>query len=123
VVNLHTALFHHFFKLAVADRIRHVPAGTPQDDVPFKMAALELDRHRPVPQNPPLASIRQAATAPKFATEPPELLLALFQRRVGGFAFAEIARDLRGLRCKLAAVVASLPTGEVRAVRWPGFRA
>jgi len=58
VVDLHTALFHHFLKLAVADRIRHLPADTPQDDVPLKMAALELDRHPPVPRNPLPASIR-----------------------------------------------------------------
>ena len=61
VVNLHTALFHHFLELAVADRIRHVPADTPQDDIPFKMAALELDRHLLAPRKSPPASIPQAA--------------------------------------------------------------
>jgi hypothetical protein len=45
VVNLNTVLFHHFLKLAVADRICHVPADGPQDDVPLEVTALELN-HR-----------------------------------------------------------------------------
>jgi hypothetical protein len=28
-----------------ADRVRHVPADRPQDDVPFEVTALELDHH------------------------------------------------------------------------------
>jgi hypothetical protein len=47
VVNLDAVLFHHLFELTVADRIRQIPAHGPQDDVPFKMTALELN-HRPL---------------------------------------------------------------------------
>jgi len=31
VVNLDAVLFHHFLELAIADRIRHVPADRPQE--------------------------------------------------------------------------------------------
>jgi hypothetical protein len=36
---------HHFLKLTIADRIRHVPADVSQDYIPFKTTAFELD-HR-----------------------------------------------------------------------------
>ena len=48
MVNFDAALFHHFFELPIADRIRHIPTDAPQDHVTFKMAALELD-HLAVP--------------------------------------------------------------------------
>ena len=70
MVNLNTAVFHHFLKLAVTDRIRHVPADTPQDDVPFKMAAFKLDCQPRILRSPPPASIHQATTGLNFATEP-----------------------------------------------------
>ena len=47
MINLDAVLCHHFLKLTVADRIGHIPANAPQDDVPLKMTALELD-HRPL---------------------------------------------------------------------------
>ena len=47
MVNLHAAFFHHFLELAVADRIRHVPADAPEDHLPLKMAAFELDHRMP----------------------------------------------------------------------------
>jgi hypothetical protein len=52
-------------------------------------AALELDRHRPVPKNPPLACISQAATTPKFATEPMRAAL----ERLLSHAKPEVAAD------------------------------
>ena len=72
MVNLHAALFHHFLELAVADRIRHVPAHAPQDHLPLKMAALELD-HRCGPAESVAASYTKARgrRRQKFATEPP----------------------------------------------------
>ena len=71
MINLHTTLSHHFLDLPVADRICHIPADAPQDDIPLKMAALELDRHLLAPRNPR----RQAyprPLGPKLATEPNE---------------------------------------------------
>jgi hypothetical protein len=43
MVNLDAVLLHHFLKLAVADRIRHISADSPQDDGPLEVTALELD--------------------------------------------------------------------------------
>ena len=60
MVDLDAALFHHFFELPIADRIRHLPTNGPQDHVTFKMAALELD-HRAVPPDPSPAIIPQAS--------------------------------------------------------------
>jgi hypothetical protein len=38
-------LFHHFLELTIADRIRHIPADRPWDNVPFELATLKLDHH------------------------------------------------------------------------------
>ena len=45
MVHLDASFFHHLLKLAVADRIRHIPADTPKDDLPLKMTAFDID-HR-----------------------------------------------------------------------------
>ena len=45
MVDLDASFFHHLLKLAVADRVRHIPTDTPKDDLPLKMTALEID-HR-----------------------------------------------------------------------------
>ena len=42
MVDLHTALLHHFFQLPIADGIRYLLTHTPKDDVPLKRAALEI---------------------------------------------------------------------------------
>jgi hypothetical protein len=62
MVNLDAALFHHFFELPIADRIRQIPTDAPQDHVTFKMAALEFN-HRIVPLEPFSAIIPQTSTA------------------------------------------------------------
>ena len=66
MVNLHTALFHHFPELTVADRICHLSADTPQDDTLSKMAALKLDRHLLAPRNPLPESIRPGGRQPEI---------------------------------------------------------
>jgi hypothetical protein len=40
MVNLDATLVHHFLELAVADRVGHIPADTPQDHLPLEMATL-----------------------------------------------------------------------------------
>jgi hypothetical protein len=60
MVDLDAPLSHHLLKLAVADRIGHIPPHTPQDDIPLEVAALEVDRHRLVP-NPRHLIIQPAA--------------------------------------------------------------
>jgi hypothetical protein len=45
MVDLDASFFHHLRKLAVADRVRHIPTDTPKDDLPLKMSALKID-HR-----------------------------------------------------------------------------
>ncbi len=69
MIDLNAPLAHHLLELAVADRIRHIRAHTPQDDIALKVAALELDRDRPAPlaARPPPYSRR---TSRKIATEP-----------------------------------------------------
>ncbi len=47
VVDFDASLLHHFLDLAVAQRIRHIPAHAPQDDIALEVATLELDRHHP----------------------------------------------------------------------------
>jgi hypothetical protein len=43
MVDLNTSFFHHLLELAVADRVRHIPAHAPKDDLPLKMTAFEID--------------------------------------------------------------------------------
>jgi hypothetical protein len=43
MVNLHATFLRHFLELAVANRISHVPPDVPQNHLPLKMAAYELD--------------------------------------------------------------------------------
>ena len=45
MVDLNASFFHHLLELAVADRVRHIPAHTPKDDHPLKMTTFEID-HR-----------------------------------------------------------------------------
>ena len=42
MVDLNTALLHHFFQLPIADGIRYLLTHTPKDDVPLNLAALEI---------------------------------------------------------------------------------
>jgi hypothetical protein len=42
MVNLNAALLHHFFKLPMAEGIRHIPTDAPKNDVPLEPAALEI---------------------------------------------------------------------------------
>ena len=69
MVNLDAALFHHFLDLPIAYWIRHVPADAPEDDLTFKMAALEL-YHRAIPPDPFPAIIPPGPRQEQFATEP-----------------------------------------------------
>ena len=52
VVNLHAPFFHHLLELAVADRIRHIPAHAPEDDLSPKTTAFKID-HRGAPATKP----------------------------------------------------------------------
>jgi len=51
MVDLDASFFHHLLKLAVADRVSHIPADTPKDHLPFEMATLELDHRLPPHRN------------------------------------------------------------------------
>ena len=42
MIHLDTALLNHFFQLPVADGIPYLPTHTPKDNVPLKLAALEI---------------------------------------------------------------------------------
>ena len=69
MINLHTALSHHFLDLTVADRICHIPAHAPQDDIALKITPFERDRHHP-PRRTNGRIIYPTAARQKFATEP-----------------------------------------------------
>ena len=69
VVDLHSPLPHHLLDLAVAQRIRHLPANISQDDVTLEVAAFELDRHRLPNLNQRLELVTGQGHA-KLATEP-----------------------------------------------------
>jgi hypothetical protein len=45
VVNRHAALLHQFFDVAIAQRIRHIPAHAHEHDVLRKMGPFEAYRH------------------------------------------------------------------------------
>lgn len=48
VINLHAALLRHSLELTIADRIREVPAHTPQDHLAFKWLPLNsIVAHHP----------------------------------------------------------------------------
>jgi hypothetical protein len=51
MINLHAALVHHFLELAVADRVSQIPSDSPQNHLPLKMAALDLDHLLPSHRN------------------------------------------------------------------------
>jgi hypothetical protein len=51
-IDLYASFFHHLLELAVADRIRHIPAHAPEDDLSLKMTAFEID-HRGAPATKP----------------------------------------------------------------------
>jgi hypothetical protein len=80
MINLNTALFHHFLDLTVAKRIRHIPTHAPQDDIPLKMASFERDRHHP-PRKTSGLIIYPTAARRKFATEPGKMRLKPTQFR------------------------------------------
>ena len=42
MIHLNAALVHHFFQLPIADGIRYLLTHTPKDEVPLKLAALEI---------------------------------------------------------------------------------
>jgi hypothetical protein len=69
MVDFDAALFHHFFKLPIADRIRYIPTDAPQDHVTFKMAALELD-HLALPLEAFPAIISQSTTMKNLRQNP-----------------------------------------------------
>jgi len=69
MLDIEAALLHHFFELAVAYRIRHIPADAPRDHVTLKMAALEIDHCDILPALLP-AIIGRTATQQKYATKP-----------------------------------------------------
>ena len=43
MIHLDATLFHHLFQLAIADRILHVPAHSPQNNALLKLTAFEID--------------------------------------------------------------------------------
>jgi hypothetical protein len=43
MINLHTTFAHHFPDLAIADRVRHIPAHTPQNNIALKMVPFEFN--------------------------------------------------------------------------------
>jgi hypothetical protein len=51
MINRRTTLAHHFLDLPVADRICHIPAHAPEDDIVLKMTPFELHRHH-LPRRP-----------------------------------------------------------------------
>ena len=78
MVDLDASFFHHLLELAVADRVRHIPAHAPEDDLPLKMTALNSTTvERPVPDRPRSCPGRHGGTAlrqnpawPRLATAP-----------------------------------------------------
>jgi hypothetical protein len=51
MVNLDATLLHHFLNVTLVDRIRHIPADAPQNDIPFKVTAFEFDHGVPPRRN------------------------------------------------------------------------
>jgi hypothetical protein len=64
-----TTFAHHFLDLAIADRVRHIPAHAPQNNIALKMAPFEFNRHYLFHRTSGRI-IYQAAAQRKFATEP-----------------------------------------------------
>jgi integrase len=101
VVDLDASLLHHLLDLAVAERIRHIPAHAPQDHVTLEVAALELDRHHPPDLNQGSDPIPDHSH-PKLATESagdPDLLAMYVTRRADdGVAVSTLRVDLAAIR-------------------------
>src|SRR5262249_52992423 len=62
MIHGHTPLPHHLLELPIRNRIGHIPPDAPQDDVPLKLASLEVD-HAAAP--PPLDQWRSIAKCPR----------------------------------------------------------
>jgi hypothetical protein len=43
MIDLNTALFHHFFQVPIAERIGRIPAHTEQDDIFFYAVSFEVN--------------------------------------------------------------------------------
>src|ERR1700678_2066936 len=69
MVDFYASFFHHLLELAVADRIRHVPTHTPEDDLPCKMTGFEID-HCGAPRRQLPPSYVRWGREHSFATEP-----------------------------------------------------
>ena len=68
MVDLDASFFHHLLELAVADRVRHIPAYTPKDDLPLKMTAFEIDHYAALHCQTTI--IARQEWGHSFATEP-----------------------------------------------------
>jgi len=72
MVDLDASFFHHLLELAVADRVRNIPAHAPEDDLPLKMTAFEID-HRGALRSCPTTIMPRQALRHSFATESVDL--------------------------------------------------
>jgi hypothetical protein len=81
MLDLDASFFHHLLELAVADRVRDIPAHAPEDDLPLKMTAFEID-HRAAPRSRPTTIMPRQARRHSFATEPRRLRFQQ-QRQLG----------------------------------------
>src|ERR1044072_3731142 len=76
MVDLDAPFFHHLLELTVADRICEVPAHAPEDDVPLKMAAFEVDHRRLPPAEAPGNRTRYRV-GQNLATEPATIRMGI----------------------------------------------
>jgi hypothetical protein len=51
VINMNTSLLHHFFQVAVAQRVGRVPANAQQNDFLRKSHPFHLQHRSPLPLN------------------------------------------------------------------------
>src|SRR3954471_2254790 len=70
MIDLHATFFHHLLELAVADRIRHIPAHAPEYDLPLKMTSLEFNHRGGFPEPNHARAYVRHGEAHSLATEP-----------------------------------------------------
>src|SRR5277367_262858 len=119
MVDRDTSFFHHLLELAVADWVRHIPAHAPEDDLPLKMTAFEID-HRGAPRSRPTTIMPPQPRRHSFATEPGVVQPEIVVDQIAGNRAEHASDEHRGpigAIPRIATIATQYPASVRRAAR------
>src|SRR4029450_6457577 len=111
MVEQHPALFHEFLHMPIAQRVRHIPPYTHQNDLLREMGPFEAHRHRLSPSHGTLDDSRRSyrkSPQRKIATEPPMFAIGMKSAAMPHWAGNPPPlgyRSRTGVRCLLCLTV------------------